>query len=68
MRLIPATDPSFKDGGLAGPDDGAQLQDLCSRYVNARQTWLRGIRKALDVGRTVASAFAEDECGPAGLA
>ena len=57
----------FKDGGLAGPDDGAQLQDLCSRYVNARQTWLRGIRKALDVGQTVASARA-DECGPAGLA
>ena len=36
----------FKDGGVAGPDDGAQLQDLFSRYVNAQQMWLRGIREA----------------------
>ena len=40
-----------------GPDDGSQLTELFSTYVQAKQEWYRGIIRALDKGQSVDQAF-----------
>jgi hypothetical protein len=47
----------FDDGTLVGPDDESWLRHTFSAYVEAKQSWYRGIIAALDAGRSVADAF-----------
>jgi len=47
----------FADGTLIGADDQATLGELFSTYVQAKQTWYRGIIEALDAGQSVAASF-----------
>jgi hypothetical protein len=47
----------FADGTLVGADDGSQLTELFSAYVQAKQEWYRGIIAALDNGESVDQAF-----------
>ena len=51
----------FADGTLIGADDDSMLSNLFAAYVQAKQTWYRGIIVALDGGQSVPEAFAPVE-------